>query len=175
MRNVTVPASTLAHLVQAIDEESGSGTATAVLQRAGFESGSAFFRELEHDAGEELAALPEARFWELLAAFFDVRGWGRITQVRVHPALGMLHSSDWGESDGATDASASRGCAFSSGFFAHIFGRVAGGAIGVLEVGCRSRGDAECTFVLGPESAVDQLHGMMVDGLDIESALSGLQ
>jgi len=175
MRNVTVPASILVHLGHAIHVESGSDAAAAALQRAGFESGNEFFREFEHEAGEELAALPESRFWESLAAFFDVRGWGRITQNRVHPALGMLHTTDWGESYGARDAVASRGCAFSAGVFAHIFGRVAGGAIGVLEVGCRSRGDAECTFILGPEGAVDRLRALIAEGIDLDAALVELQ
>jgi len=175
MRNVSVPASTLANLGRAIHEESGGGAAAAVLRKAGFDSGAEFFRELEDEAGVELATLPETRFWQLLNAFFDDRGWGQISQNRVHPALGMLHSSDWGESDGEWDDIASCGCAFSAGVFSHIFGAVAGEAIGVLEVGCRSRGDAECTFILGPEGAIDRLHDLIGDGLDLDSAISELR
>lgn len=175
MRNITIPASTLAHLGHAIDAESGSGAATAALQKAGYESGSAFVRELEDEAGKELNALPEARFWDSLAEFFDVRGWGRVSQVRIHPALGMLHAADWGESHGDSVEAASRGCAFSSGVFAHILGRVAGGAIAVLEVGCRSRGDAECTFILGPEDAVDRLSSLIGEGHDLKAALTELR
>ena len=44
----------------------------------------------------------------------------------------------------------------------------------VLEVECRGRGGPSCSFAFGSESAVHELYGHLVDGGNLDGALSAL-
>jgi len=178
-RDLTLPAATLLHLRRALQSEVGLAEATRALYNAGFAAGEDFFRGFTREVGADPAALSEAVFWEELDRFFDARGWGRLEQARLHPAFGVLHARFWGESDpsaGAEDADGEGqvGCSFSAGVVAYILGRVGGGSVSVLEVECRSRGDDECSFLVGSEAAIRTIHGHLRDGASLDSALARL-
>jgi len=173
-RSLTVPAGAFAQLRRAIGGEAGPQVATHALHGAGFAAGEAFFREFVEELGvSDPSEVPASRFWKELDQFFEVRGWGRITQERIHPGFGLLHAADWGESD-PTAGERQPGCAFSAGVFAQILGAVAPGPIAVLEVGCRSRGDDECTFLVGGEDAIHSVYGFLVEGDTLDEALDHL-
>ncbi|MEX0856249.1 MAG: V4R domain-containing protein [Gemmatimonadota bacterium] len=172
-RDLTLPASALRHLGRMIRREAGSLGGTHALQDAGFAAGEDFLQAFADEVGEPLGKLPAARFWTELDAFFEVRGWGRVEQVRLHPAFGVLHAHDWGESDPA-GTEAQPGCAFSAGVLARMLGSIAGGPVAVLEVGCRSRGDGECSFLVGSELAIHEIYGHLLDGAPLDVALQKL-
>jgi hypothetical protein len=55
-----------------------------------------------------------------------------------------------------------------------MLGRLGGGPLAVLEVGCRSRGDEECLFLVGSEQAIETVHGYLLDGDALNAALTRL-
>ena len=92
----------LTRILQAGQDEPGSGSSASALQRAGFAAGEGLFREFAAGIpGRDPAALDGERFWEVLARFFERRGWGRISQSRVHPGMGLLTAWDWAETRNA--------------------------------------------------------------------------
>ncbi len=108
-----------------------------------------------------------------LRNYFAKRGWGSISHQSVHAAVGMLVSNDWAEAvDGEPDPDAS--CCFSTGFLSGLLSQIAGGPVAVLEVECRTRGSASCRFAFGSEGAIHELYGQLLEGGDLESALSTL-
>lgn len=171
--NVVLPASVLSHLKRSLRREAGVLSATHALQDAGFASGDRFYegfaREVEGDPSE----LGEARFWRALNRYLEKRGWGRFEVERIHPGLGLIRALDWAEADPGSEES-QPGCFFSSGLLSHLLGQAAGGPIAVLEVGCRSRGDAECRFLYGSEAAVHEIYGFLLDGSSVDEALAEL-
>jgi predicted hydrocarbon binding protein len=173
-RDLTLPAATLLHLRRAFQKEVGAVEATHALHDAGYAAGEDFFHAFAREVGTEPSDLAERVFWDELDRYFDARGWGRLEQERVHPALGMLRARSWGESDPTSQDDSQTGCAFSAGVFAYILGRVGGGPIAVLEVGCRSRGDAECSFLVGSEGAINTVYDHLLDGDPLETALARL-
>jgi hypothetical protein len=53
-----------------------------------------------------------------------------------------------------------------------LLSQIAGGPVAVLEVSCRTRGDDACRFGFGSERAITDLHGLLLDGADLDSALA---
>ncbi len=168
-----LPAAALIHLHRALRKEVGPLEAVHALHDAGFATGDLLFRELQDRMGPNIPELHESRFWKELDAFFDAKGWGGLTHERVHPGLGMLRARDWGESDPESPGT-QPSCAFSAGLLAHILGRIAGGALAVLEVACRSRGDGECHFLFGSEPAIHEVYGLLLDEGSLDAALGRL-
>ncbi len=168
-----VPASTLIHLHRALRKEVGALAAIHALHDAGYATGDHFFRELEQWWGEAPEGLQQDRFWKVLGEYFASKGWGDLSHESIHPGVGMLRARAWGESDPAA-SEAQPNCAFSSGLLTHILGRVAGGAVAVLETACRSRGDDECRFLFGSEPAIHEIYGLLLADESLEAALERL-
>lgn len=181
-----LPPAALTLLRRSIREEVGDLSATRILQNAGFATGEVLYREFleelpgsesDVDPGAEAAASPrdldEARFWFSMNRFLGARGWGRIESERVHPGLAVLHAYDWAESDAAGEDD-QPGCHFTAGFFSHILSQLAGQAIAVLEVECRSAGDERCSFLYGSEAAVHEVYGLLLDDTPLDEALARL-
>ncbi len=163
---------TLVHVHEAVRDETDGETAIRVLQTLGERTADLVVEELEA-ADTELRALEQGRFWAELSRFFQDRGWGEISQERIHPGLGLLRSPDCGESEVDTAAS-ERNCDFTTGLLAGTFTRLAGASIEVVEVSCRSRGDVDCSFALGSAQAVRRLRELLDDGTSLEAALDRL-
>ena len=171
--SVLLPSPAFVHLRRALRREAGPLGAIHALHDAGFATGRLLFEAFAEQVDPEPPKLDEARFWASLDRFLDSAGWGRVRHERIHPGLGMLHAREWRESD--PDSSETQpSCAFSAGMFAHILGRVAGGPIAVLEVGCRSRGDAECSFLFGSEGAIHEVYGHLLEGASLDNVLENL-
>jgi hypothetical protein len=168
--HVVLPTSVLSHLKQALRRETGVLSATHVLQDAGFAAGDRIYDEFAREVGGDPSELGASNFWEALDRYLARRGWGHLRVERVHSGLGILHASDWAESDpGSGDGQP--GCYFSSGLLAHLLGQAAGGPVAVLEVECRSRGDDGCRFLYGSEAAVHEIYGLLLDGVSLDEAL----
>jgi len=172
-RAVTLPAEAFLHLRRALREEAGSPAATHVMHSAGFATGDLLYEEFSRSTGAEPATLDEHNFWDSLGGFLEERGWGRISHTRIHPGLGALDASDWGES-WPDSGEGQPGCAFSTGLLAQLLGRAADGAIAVLEVECASRGDARCRFLFGSEHAIEALYRSLLEGTPLPAALEAL-
>ena len=56
------------------------------------------------------------------------------------------------------------GCHLSTGMFADFFGRIADAQIAVLEVECRSMGDARCRFLAGSPETLSTIYDRMAQG-----------
>lgn len=172
-RDLTLPATALSALWSSLYRQAGSPAATQALHAAGHESGVALFEKLDRGARGPLAELGEGAFWEHMEETFRRGGWGTLRHRRIHSGLGLLSTSDWAEAEAGHD-DGHPGCAFTSGLFVGFLGRVAGGPLAVLEVGCRTRGDGECHFAFGSERAIHELYGLLLDGVDLQRALEQL-
>lgn len=168
-----LPQAAFLHLRRALRKETGTLGAMHVLHDVGFGIGESLFADFAHQMDVEVTEMDESVFWQALDKFFHSRGWGRVTQERVHPGLGVLRASEWAESDpesGETQPS----CGMTAGVMAHILGRAADGSIAVLEVACRSRGDDACSFLFGSEGAIHEVYGLLLEGTSLEQALDQL-
>jgi hypothetical protein len=183
---LALPVASLAAIRRELAIAVGGDTAARALQSAGNAAGAAFFRALAHGFGsgspaedpeetarQQLAAVDQAAFWRRFGELFGSRGWGHLAMLAVHPGVSALDATDWVEAD--PDAGATRpSCFFTTGLLANVLGRVAGEDVAVLEVECRSRGDARCRFLFGGPAALDALFGQLAAGRELEDSLAAL-
>jgi predicted hydrocarbon binding protein len=173
-RDVAIPPEALVALRRALHEEAGALPAIHALRSAGYAAGSTladlFAGEVE---GGDPGALDRSTYFDRLRRFLEARGWGTLHHTAPHPGVGLISSSDWAEAtqDGDEDEPS---CAFSSGMLSALLSRTAGAPVAVLQVGCRSRGDEDCSFAFGSEAAVDELFRLLEEHHDLDAALAGL-
>jgi predicted hydrocarbon binding protein len=149
--------------------------AASYLQEAGFAGGEELFREfgdwlvatrgVEHAAGLDVQFLSE-----VLSQFFGEQGWGELTASPLGPAVLALDSAEWAE---ASDESRGEfpSCHVTCGLLADFFGRLSEGLVAVMEVECRSRGDARCRFLAGAPETLSALYDRMAQGSGYADAL----
>jgi hypothetical protein len=172
-REVAVPVAVFDALRDAIESEIGTLETVSALHHAGYAAGRFAALTLNRDSGGDALKLSSAGFWTQLSNYFDKRGWGSLAHRTPHPAIGILSSTEWAEASTKADTDES-GCAVSAGFLSGLLSQLAGGAVGVLEVRCRGRGDDACEFAFGSETAIHDLYGRMLDGDDVDQALEAL-
>lgn len=126
-------------------------------------------RALVREDDRTLGDLSTQGFWRELSRFLQHAGWGPVEHQNLG-AMGVLRAPEWAESDPA-EGRADPGCHFSTGFFGELLSRVAARPVGVMEVECRSRGDAACRFLFGAPAALERLHDALVAGHALEQAL----
>lgn len=172
-REMTLPATTLITLRRALRGEADALTAVHALQAAGSETGEAVAPAFLSFLGADPEEVTTGEFWSRFREFWSSRGWGGFLHRTPHPAIGLLVSSDWVEAgDEARESQPS--CAFTSGLLATLLSRVAAGPVAVLEIRCRSRGDEECAFAFGSETAIHELYGTLLEGAEFDDALASL-
>ena len=81
-----------------------------------------------------------------------------------------VDSPDWAEAE-PRDAEYPS-CHFTSGMLAEFFTRLGGTAAAVMEVECRSRGDARCRFLVGSPDLLTWVYERMVQGIDYQQILT---
>jgi len=172
-REVAVPVSVFATLRKELASEAGALPTIHAFHTAGYQSGVAAAEAFRTSPDEDVSALSEDEFWGRLTSFFSRRGWGSLSRTTSWPAVGLLVSHDWVESTDV-DVSEDASCSFSTGFLSGLLSTLAAGPVAVLEVECRGRGGGSCSFAFGSESAVHELYGHLVDGRDLDGALSAL-
>ncbi|MGD8277024.1 MAG: hypothetical protein PVH00_03310 [Gemmatimonadota bacterium] len=177
---LAIPVASLTALRHALADEVGDDAAARALQIAGVAAGHAFFDTLSHAGspggrtGEvDPATWSEPLFWRLLADLFERRGWGRIRNGHAHVGIGAIDAFDWVESQQEADA-LRPSCFFTAGLFANLLGRVVGDDVAVLEVSCRSRGDAHCRFLYGSPETLDVVFSRIRNGANVEETLATL-
>jgi predicted hydrocarbon binding protein len=172
-----ISAATLPALHRAISEGREPAEAARLARQFGFDSGEAFYEALRDWNADQMAEpiedLSPDSFWEATATFFSSVGWGELTFERPHPGLGVLHSSDWAESQ--PDSGARHpACHVTTGILAHILSRVGGIDLAVMEVQCRSAGDDLCRFLIGGPEALQSVYRQLRNGASLDAAIDTL-
>lgn len=158
MPALMIAAGSLHRLRRQLDA-AGGGMTAAILQEAGHATGKAMHehwrnRIAERTGLDDAGNLDVRWFGPLLDELFVDRGWGSVAVTLVGERALLLESGDWAEADPSSATAPS--CHFSCGCLAAFLGAQAGTPVGVLEVECRSRGDAACRFLAaGPASLID--------------------
>jgi hypothetical protein len=173
-REIAVPVSVFGSLRAELEKEAGTLPTVHALHHAGYAAGVAAATSFMGNGDSPGATIGEDAFWARLSDSFGRRGWGTLRHERPHPAIGILSSSDWAEAAGG-EQGPEASCHFSTGFLSGLLSELAGGAVAVLEVGCRMRGEASCRFAFGSAGAIHELYGRLLDhDVDFDGALAGL-
>lgn len=158
MSALMITAGSLHRLRRQLDA-AGGGMAAAMLQEAGHATGEAMHehwrnRIAERTGLDDAGNLDVRWFGPMLDELCVDRGWGSVTVTLMGDRALLLESGNWAEADPSSANAPS--CHFSCGCLAAFLGAQAGTLVGVLEVECRSRGDAACRFLAtSPASAID--------------------
>ncbi len=183
---VALTRASLAALRSALVRDAGPSAAT-YLQEAGYAGGEAVFasfrawlREHNGDGGVDGAGSGAPRapedldvptFERYASAYFRDAGWGTLTIGTLRDAVATLDSADWGEAD--PDSGVDHpSCHLTTGMFADFFGRIADHPLAVLEVECRSAGDARCRFLVGSAEMLSRVYDAMGHGASYGTAVA---
>lgn len=172
-REIAIPVAAFDALRTEIQTRAGMLDAVRALHEAGYHAGLVAAHAVHQGAGGDSFRLSEAGFWTNLSDYFSRRGWGTLRHSAAHPAVGLLSADDWAEAQ-PDDVRPEGSCSFTAGFLSGLLSQLAGGPVAVLEVQCRTRGDAECVFAFGSEAAIHEVYGAMLDGADLQTALEAL-
>ena len=163
------------HQLRAALERDTGLQAASYLQEAGFAGGEELYGEftewLRSTRGVERPADLDAQFLnEVLSEFFAAQGWGALGIQTLGGAVLALDSSEWAE---ASDEGRGEfpSCHLTCGLLADFFGRLSDGLVAVMEVECRSRGDARCRFLAGAPETLSALYERMAQGSSYLDAL----
>jgi predicted hydrocarbon binding protein len=163
------------HQLRAALERDTGLQAASYLQEAGFAGGEelyeAFASWLRTTRGVERPTDLDAQFLnEALSTFFAEQGWGALSMQTLGGAVLALDSSEWAE---ASDEGRGEfpSCHLTCGLLADFFGRLSDGLVAVMEVECRSRGDARCRFLAGAPETLSALYDRMAQGTGYADAL----
>ncbi|MFN2570362.1 MAG: V4R domain-containing protein [Gemmatimonadales bacterium] len=139
----------------------------AILQEAGYAAGAGLFTAFA--AANNPTDLDADLLGETLSEFFSSSGWGTMTLSPIGNGALALDSSDWVEADPGTAQTPM--CFFSAGMLADFLGRLSDETIAVMEVECRSRGDARCRFLSATPEVLQRVYEDMTAGRTYEEAL----
>lgn len=173
---LAVPRGVLASLRAALARTTGA-TAASDLQEAGYAGGDALFASFAAWLRSRDQTLPEsldlATFERNATAYFRATGWGSLTIGTLRDLVATVDSSDWGEAEPG-GAAGHPACHLTTGLFADFFGRLAGQPLAVLEVECRSAGDARCRFLLGNADVMNAVYDRMARGTPYQAAVAAI-
>ncbi len=139
----------------------------AILQESGYAAGEGLYQRFA--ATNNPADLDAAVLADTLSEFFTSGGWGSVTITPVGTGALALDSADWVEAEPGTAPSPM--CFFSAGMLADFLGRLSDETVAVMEVECRSRGDARCRFLSATPEVLEKVYVEMTAGRTYEEAL----
>ena len=171
---LALPVPSLAAMRAALEAECGPDAAGRALRAAGFAAGDALHAALTATTeGKALDAVNAELFWKRLVQLFSNRGWGNFSLTQLHPGVGALDAGNWVEA--VAESGAQRpSCHFTTGLLANLLGNAAGSEVAVLELECRSRGDARCRFAFGAPEIMGAVYQYILDGADAEQSIAAL-
>jgi predicted hydrocarbon binding protein len=138
-----------------------------ILQEAGYAAGQGLYQAFT--AANNPAELDADLLPETLSEFFRTGGWGSVTIAPVGTGALAIDSADWAEAEPGTAQTPM--CFFSAGMIADFLGRISDETIAVMEVECRSKGDARCRFLSATPDVLDRVYNDMTAGRTYEEAL----
>jgi predicted hydrocarbon binding protein len=163
------------HQLRASLERDAGLQASTYLQEAGFAGGEELYAEFSEwllaTRGVERPGDLDIQFLsEILSEFFADQGWGALTATPLSGAVIALDSTEWAEAaeDGRGEFPS---CHLTCGLLADFFGRLSDGLVAVMEVECRSRGDARCRFLAGSPETLSMLYDRMAQGIGYGEAI----
>ncbi|HUG00944.1 MAG TPA: V4R domain-containing protein [Longimicrobiales bacterium] len=168
-REVRLSVDGLSALRSAVHAACDGDAAARSLQRAGVALGRAIYADIAR-AGDP-AALAPAEFWERALDALRERGWGDYVHRSVHAGAGELATSNGAE---VTSRGSRPDCFLSAGLIAGLLAGVDAGPVAVLEVECRSQGDAECRFLFGGRDTIAAVHSALLRGEPVDDAVEAL-
>jgi predicted hydrocarbon binding protein len=139
-----------------------------ILQEAGYAAGEGLYQAFA--AANNPAELDADLLPEALSDFFRTGGWGSVTITPVGTGALAIDSIDWAEAEPGTAQTPL--CFFSAGMLADFLGRISDETIAVMEVECRSKGDARCRFLSATPPILDKVYNEMTAGRTYEEALA---
>lgn len=165
------------HQLRAALERDTGLQASTYLQEAGFAGGEELYAEFAEwllaTRGVEKPGELDVEFLsEVLSEFFADQGWGALTATPLGPAVLALDAADWAEAaeDGRGEFPS---CHLTCGLLADFLGRLSDGLVAVMEVECRSRGDARCRFLAGAPETLSAIYERMAQGSGYAEAVGG--
>lgn len=163
------------HQLRASLERDAGLQAASYLQEAGFAGGEELYVEfavwlLATHGVERPADLDAQHLSEVLSQFFSELGWGAFSVNPLGSAVLALDSAEWAEASDETRGEFPS-CHLTCGLLADFFGRLSDGLVAVMEVECRSRGDARCRFLAGAPETLSTLYDRMAQGTSYTDAL----
>lgn len=171
-----MPRASLTTLRASLVRDLGDGFA-AVLQEAGYAGGESVLAGMRSWCAANGIGLPEslpyAQFQQAAARFFSETGWGNVTLEPIGDTAVAFDAPEWAESDPAA-AMPYPSCYYTAGMLADVFGRVADGQLGCLEVECRSNGAARCRFLLASPAVIAHVYQRLTEGVAYQDALKEL-
>ncbi len=153
--------------VRAVLERELPQHAPGLLREIGFAAGEACFEGFVSSVAErygvETPQALDARYLsEAIGGYLREEGWGTAALETLAPGLVALDSADW--TLAGTRNAATPSCHFSAGMLSDFFTRLGGYPAAVMEVECRSRGDARCRFLVGSADVLTWIYEGMVAG-----------
>jgi predicted hydrocarbon binding protein len=145
------------------------------LQEAGYAAGEGTFRAfsawLPRAAGvDHPSELAAPRLAEILSQFFVSLGWGAVQVTPVGDAAVAVDASAWAEATPEAQLQYPS-CFFTAGLLADFMCRLAEASLAVMEVECRSKGDARCRWLVGAPATLSSLYEHMTQGADYLTVL----
>ncbi len=169
-RTVAMPAEFFAVLRAPMAHDA---SAVQAMRDAGYAAGVGLFDTFEQwlQANGELPAelQPDDRFGEVLGEFLEAAGWGRVRVHAISEAVMAIDTEVWAEAE-STAGATGPACHVGTGLLAGFLGRVADAPLSVLEVACRSAGDAHCRFLVGSVDVMQYVYEAMERGVGYEQA-----
>lgn len=158
---------------RALQRELGD-QAAGCLQEIGYAAGGEMYARFEAWLPEFAGVntpdeLDAARLGEVLSAFFSELGWGRLEVEQLGSAGLSLTSDTWAEAELGAGA-AYPSCFVTAGVLTEFLTRLAGGrAVSIMEIECRSQGDARCRFCAGSPQTLEAAFDALSSGQDFEA------
>lgn len=176
--SVRLPVAFLPAVRRALAQGRSHVEAATLLRQVGYDSGAGFLAALEERVawqrpGATLGTLPDGEFWPEFAAFWEDAGWGTVRHVQLHPGVGALECEGWVEAVAAREADDGY-CHITTGIFADVLGRLAGGDVAVMEVECEAAGGDRCRFLFGGPAALGAVYEGVAQGLATDDAVARL-
>ena len=164
------------HQLRAALERDTGLQASTYLQEAGFAGGEELYAEFTEwllatrgveRSGASSTPSSSAR---RCPSSSPTRAGARLEATPLGDAVLALDSAEWAESV-ETGGGEFPSCHLTCGMLADFFGRLSDGLVAVMEVECRSRGDARCRFLAGSPETLSTLYDRMAQGTGYAEAL----
>jgi predicted hydrocarbon binding protein len=152
--------------------------AAGLLREIGFSAGESLYEGLVDSVAQRFGvetpqALDSRYLGEALSGYFREAGWGHCASETVASGLLALDSPDWVEA--APRDAAVPSCHFTCGMLSDLFTRLGGYPAAVMEVECRSRGEARCRFLIGSPDLLTWVYEGIVAGTPYDRLMSALR
>jgi predicted hydrocarbon binding protein len=175
---IGIGSSALRTIRNVLGQELGEDVGATRLQEAGYAAGEEIYRGfcewLSSRSGvSDPGDLDASRLSDVLSEYFGELGWGTISVERTGAKGLTVMSENWAEADPDGNLEGPS-CYFSTGLLASFFTSLATGSpLAVMEMECRSQGDARCQFLAGSPDTLSAVYEAVLEEQDYREVLTG--